>query len=650
MKNTQLLTTSGLLVAVVLFLAINMASNTILKSVQWDLTDNKLYTLSDGSKNILTNLPEPITLRLYLSQKLVTSLPGINSYAVRVQELLEQYQRLAGDKLKLMVIDPEPFSEEEDRAEGYGLQGIPVNDSNTSFYFGLVGTNSTDDQELITFFNPSREEFLEYDVTQMVYRLANPQPQVVGIMSSLPIQGEKGSPLMQASSSPPWMIVDHLQKQFEIRPIDTKVEEIPKDIKVLLLVHPKHLGEETLYAIDQFVLKGGRLIVFVDPYSEAEQPPVDPNNPMAAMQAPRYSELTKLFDAWGIEMVGKKVVGDMKLAQTVQVRKGGNKLERIKYPVWMALNSSDFFNAQDTVTAKIGNMLVASSGALMKKGNVGTDLVPLMESSDQAMLVDTDKIGPLSDPEELLNSFKPEGKKFTLAARVTGTVKTAFPDGKPKQEETDKDKKDQEAEKDKDKEETPPLKESAEPINLIVVADTDLLEDQFWVRVQNFLGQRIALPFSANATFVSNAVDNLSGSNDLISVRNRGSFSRPFTAVEALQQEAEQSFREKEKKLQTQLQETDQKLRDLQNQKQKDNAVALTAEQQQEIARFRDEKIKIRKELRNVQHELQKNIEGLEGWMKFINIGLMPLLIGIGGIILSLYRSRRKRGLQPVKG
>lgn len=655
MKNTQLLTTSsGLIVAVVLFLAINMASNTTLKSVQWDLTDNKLYTLSDGSKNILTNLPEPITLRLYLSQKLVTSLPGINSYAVRVQELLEQYQRLAGDKLKLMVIDPEPFSEEEDRAEGYGLQGVPLNDSNTSLYFGLVGTNSTDDQELITFFNPSREEFLEYDITQMVYRLANPQQQVVGIMSSLPIQGEKGSPLMQASSAPPWMIVDHLQKLFEIRPIDTKVEDIPKDIKVLLLVHPKHLGEETLYAIDQFVLKGGRLIVFVDPYSEADQPPADPNNPMAAMQAPRYSELTKLFDAWGIEMVGKKVVGDMKLAQTVQVRKGSNKLERIKYPVWMALNSSEFFNAQDTVTAKIGNMLVASSGALVKKGNVGTEIVPLMESSDQAMLVDTDKIGPLSDPEELLNSFKPEGKKFTLAARITGTVKTAFPDGKPKKAETDKDKKDAEADKekdkDKDKEETPPLTESAEPINLIVVADTDLLEDQFWVRVQNFLGQRIALPFSANATFVSNAVDNLTGSNDLISVRNRGSFARPFTAVEALQQEAEHSFREKEKELQTRLQDTDQKLRDLQNQKQKDNAMALTVEQQQEIARFRDEKIKIRKELRNVQHELQKNIDGLEGLMKFINIGLMPLLIGIGGIILSLYRSRRKRGLQPVKG
>lgn len=650
MKNTQLLTTSGLLVAIVLFLAINMASNTTLKSVQWDLTDNQLYTLSDGSKNILTNLPEPVTLRLYLSQKLATGLPGINSYTVRVQELLEQYQRLAGDKLKLMVIDPEPFSEEEDRAEGYGLQGIPVNDSNTSFYFGLVGTNSTDDQETITFFNPSREEFLEYDITQMVYRLANPEQQVVGILSSLPIQGEKGTPFQQGSASPPWMIVDHLQKLFEIRPLDTKVEEIPKDIKVLLLVHPKHLGEETLYAIDQFVLKGGRLIVFVDPYSEADQPPVDPNNPMAAMQAPRYSELTKLFDAWGIEMVDKKVVGDMKLAQTVQVRKGSNKLERIKYPVWMALNSSDFFNAQDTVTAKIGNMLVASSGALVKKGNVGTDLVPLMESSDQAMLVGVDKVGPLSDPEELLNNFKPEGKKFTLAARVTGKVKTAFPDGKPKKEEKDKDKKDAEADKDKDKEEAPPLTESAEPINLIVVADTDLLEDQFWVRVQNFLGQRIALPFSANATFVSNAVDNLSGSNDLISVRNRGSFARPFTAVEALQQEAEQSFREKEKELQTRLQETDQKLRDLQSQKQKDNAIALTVEQQQEIARFRDEKIKIRKELRNVQHELQKDIEGLESWMKFINIGLMPLLIGFGGMILSLYRSRRKRGLQPVNG
>lgn len=650
-KHSHLFTTTGLLMAMVLFLAINIVSNTTLKTAQLDLTEGKLYTLSEGSKNILQTLAEPITLRFYLSKKLVSNLPGINSYAVRVQELLEQYQRLAGDKLKLQIIDPEPFSEEEDRAEGFGLQGVPLNDSNTSIYFGLVGTNSTDKQENITFFTPSREEFLEYDITQLIYRLATAKQQVIGIMSNLPLSGEAGSPLMPGSGTPSWMIVDHLRQLFEVRTVDTKVEEIPKDLSVLLLIHPKDLSERTLFALDQFVLAGGRLIAFVDPYSEADQPPANPSNPLAAMQAPRNSELSKLLDAWGVELVAHKVVADVTVGQTVQVRKG-NKIMRLKYPVWIDLNSgvADYFNKKDIVTAKLGNVIMASAGAIVKKGTVGTEVVPLIESSDQAMLVDTDKLGPLSEPEELLRGFKPEGKKFILAARLTGKVKTAFPDGKPKAEEkTTEDNK--EADKDKEKtEEIPALTESKEPINIIVVADTDLLADQFWVRVQNFLGQRLALPFSANATLVSNAVDNLSGSNDLISVRNHGGFSRPFTRVEAIQQEAEQKFREKEKELMARLQETDQKLRTLQSQKQEGNTVTLSMEQQQEIAKSREEKIKIRKELRDVQHELQKNIERLETQMKFINIGLMPLLIGIGGIGLSLYRTRRKRPVLPVKG
>jgi len=650
-KHLHLFTTTGLLMAVVLFLAINMVSNTTLKTAQLDLTEGKLYTLSEGSKNIVQTLSEPITLRFYLSKKLVSNLPGINSYTVRVQELLEQYQRLAGDKLKLQVIDPEPFSEEEDRAEGFGLQGVPLNDSNTAMYFGLVGTNSTDQQENITFFTPSREEFLEYDITQLIYRLATAKQQVIGIMSSLPLQGEAGSPLMPNSGTPSWMIVDHLRQLFEVRTVDTKVEEIPKDLSVLLLIHPKDLSERTLFALDQFVLTGGRLMVFVDPYAEADQPPANPSNPLAAMQAPRNSELSKLLDAWGVELVARKVVADVTVGQTVQVRKG-NKIMRLKYPVWIDLNSgvADFFNKKDIVTAKLGNVIMASVGSLVKKGTVGTEVVPLIESSDQAMLVDTDKLGPLSEPEELLRGFKPEGKKFILAARLTGKVKTAFPDGKPKAEEK-KAEGDQVADQDKEKpEETPALTESKEPINIIVVADTDLLADQFWVRVQNFLGQRLALPFSANATLVSNAVDNLSGSNDLISVRNHGGFARPFTKVEAIQQEAEQKFREKEKELVARLQETDQKLRTLQSQKQEGNTVALSIEQQQEIAKSREEKIKIRKELREVQHELQKDIERLETQMKFINIGLMPLLIGIGGIGLSLYRTRRKRPVLPVKG
>jgi ABC-type uncharacterized transport system involved in gliding motility auxiliary subunit len=622
--NKKILTTSGLLMAVALLLAVNIISDITLKSARLDLTEQQLYTLSDGTRNILKNLEEPITLRFFLSQKLATRLPGINNYTVRVRELLEEYQRAAGDKLKLKLIDPEPFSEAEDSAVGYGLQGIPVDTNKTVFYFGLAGTNSVDDEEVIPFFSPNREEFLEYDLTKLIYQLANPKQKVVGIMTTLPVLGERASPFQQ-NAAQSWMIVEHIRQLFDVRNISTDVETIPDDISVLMLIHPKELSDATLYAIDQFVLKGGRAIIFADPYSEAYQPPTDPNNPLAALQAPRNSELTKLFDAWGIELVPNKVVGDLHVAQKVQMRKGARAIV-VNYPVWMALNDERYFNKKDIITAKLGNIRVATPGALVEKGDVETDIIPLIESGNEAMQIGVEKLSFFAGAENLARDFRAEGK-FTLAARITGKVKTAFPDGKPTDDEDDQ---------------TEHLTESAEPINLIVVADTDILEDKFWVRVQNIFGQRLAIPHAANATFVSNALDNLSGSNDLISVRNRGTFARPFTRVEAIQQEAEQRFREKEKELEARLEETEQKIRNLQNQKQDGNELMLSVEQQQEIVRFRQEKVKIRKELRNVQHALQKDIERLETQMKFINIGLMPLLIGFWGITLSIWNRRRR--------
>jgi ABC-type uncharacterized transport system involved in gliding motility auxiliary subunit len=631
--NQKILTTSGLLIAILLFLAVNIVSDVTLKSTRLDLTENQLYTLSEGTKNILKALEEPITLRFFLSQKVATSLPGISSYTVRVRELLEEYERTAGDKLKLRLIDPEPFSEEEDQAEGYGLQGIPVDDSNTTFYFGLAGSNSTDDEEVIPFFSPNRAEFLEYDLTKLIHQLDKPKQKIVGIMSTLPVLGDTMASPFQQNAAEAWMIVDHLRQLFEVRPVETNVEQIPENIELLMVIHPKEFSDATLYALDQFVLKGGRLIVFADPYSEAYEPPSDPKNPFAAMQAPRNSEFSKLFDAWGLEMVHDKVVGELNVAQRVQVRKGARAVV-VNYPVWMDLDHEQYFNTEDTVTAKLGNIVLATAGAIVEKGDIDTEIIPLIQTGQKAMQIATSKLGFFGDPEDLVRNFKPEGQ-FTIAARVTGNVKTAFPEGKPTSEDSEE-----------NGENEAHLTESVEPINLIVVADTDLLEDKFWVRVQNFIGQRIALPHAANATFVSNALDNLSGSNDLISVRNRGNFAKPFTKVEDIQREAEQKFREKETELQTRLQETIQKIRELQREKKDSNELMLSVEQQQEIVRSREEKIDIRKQLRDVQHELHKNIASLETQMKFINIGLMPLLIGIGGITLSLFNRRRRKKLQ----
>lgn len=634
--NARFLTGSGLGLALVLFLAVNVFSNVAFRSARFDLTDQNLYTLSEGTQKILEELKEPITLRFYLSKKLATGLPGINSYATRVLELLEEYEGAANGQLILRVIDPEPFSENEDRAVGYGLKGVPLNSGNAQFYFGLVGTSSTDDQEIIVFFQPDREEFLEYDVTKLVYQLAHPKQKVVGLMSALPLQG--GSPRSfppGQGAVPPWLIYEAIGQMMNIKPLGMTTTEIPDDVDVLMVVHPKKLSDSTLYAIDQFVLGGGRALVFVDPHSEAEQTAPNPMNPMA-MQGPKDSDLGKVFDAWGIELVGGRVVGDLPLAKKVNFQKESRYVVA-DYPIWIDL-STQHFHPEDVVTAKLPNLAMASAGILRKKEGSTIELTPLVQSDEQAMQIETSRIQFFPDVEGLLRTYKPEGEKFTLAARITGKVNTAFPDGKPAAPKAN----DQEAPK-PESADRPHLTESAESINVIVVADTDILQDRFWMQVQNFLGQRIGVPTAANGTFVTNALDNLTGSNDLISVRTRGSFSRPFTLVRALQQEADQRFRQKEQVLQQRLKDTERKIRDLQKDKDDQSTLILSKAQQEESDRFRQELVTTRKELRSVQHELQKNIEGLEGVVKFLNIGLMPLVIAVGGVMMSAYRIRRRQ-------
>ena len=635
--NIRLLTGSGLAVAVVLFFTVNVLSHVAFRSARVDLTEQRLYTLTEGSRNILQGLDEPVTLRLYLSKKLAVELPGIQGYTNRVLELVQEYEQAAGGNLILHVIDPEPFSEEEDRAVGYGLRGVPLDAGNTQFYFGLVGTNATDDRELIPFFQQSREEFLEYDLTKLVYRLGNPKQKVVGLLSTLPVDGGPQMPFSQApGGSAPWMIMDSIRELMEVKVLDKAVTEIPEAVDVLMVVHPKRLGEPTLYAIDQFVLRGGHAVVFVDPHSEADRVLPNPQNPMG-MQAPRNSDLGRVFDAWGIELVDGKVVGDLPLAKKVNFQKQ-SRMMVADYPVWIDLTPRQL-NAEDVVTAKLPNLTMASAGILRKKEDSETEWTPLMETDDQAMQIDAARLQFMPDVEGLLRDYRPEGETLVLAARLTGKVKTAFPDGRP--EAADSEEPGNPGD-DKESKPHPHLTESADPINVIVVADTDMLQDRFWVQVQNFLGQRIGIPTSANNDFVTNALDNLTGSHDLISVRNRGSFSRPFTLVRAIQQEAEMQFRQKEQALQQRLKETERKIQELQRTKEDQTTVILSAEQEAALDGFRQQLVVTRKELRNVQHELQKNIESLENVVKFLNIGLMPLVIAVGGVVFSAYTIRRR--------
>ena len=630
LMNRKLYSTTGLLAALALLVVINMLSGFLFKSMRLDLTQNRLYTLSDGTRNILADLDEPITLRFYFSEKVLVGIPNIMNYGRRVQELLEQYATLSHGKLKLIVYNPEPFSDYEDQAVQYGLQGVPVDTAGTLAYFGLVGTNSTDNQEVIPFFQPDKEDSLEYDISKLIYKLLNPKKRTVALMTTLPMFGDAQNPFARDDTTrQDWYIVEQLRQLFNVRKLETNAESIPDDIDVLMLVHPKNLSDETLFAIDQFVLKGGRAIVFVDPYAESDVPAVDPQNPMAAVNAPRNSSLGKLFDTWGVQLAPGMLAADRLSATQVSANMRG-RTESMDYILWLTLGQ-DNFDKKDFVTSELKSITLATAGILSKKDDSGIEFTPLLETSKQSMEIPQSAVQFGPNPAALLSQFKSQDKSLVLAARISGNVKSAFPDGKPGSNSNGKG--------------TPPdfVKESKKPINVIVVADTDMLQDKFWVNVQNFFGRRVAIPRTNNDVFVINAIDNLSGSNDLISLRSRGKSARPFDKVLELKREAGQRLQDKEKALQAKLDETERKLNELQQRKEGGNALILSPEQQAELGKFREQQVQTRKELRGVRHELGESIERLGAILKFINIGLIPLLIIISAGLLGVYAMRRKK-------
>ena len=646
---SRLMTTTGVVLALVLLFAVNILASRTLGSVRADLTGNRLFTLSEGTRNILASLEEPVTLRFYLSQRELARVPGIGGYADRVRTLLDEYERLADGKLTLYVIDPEPFSEEEDRAVGYGLRGVPLGLDEGSFYFGLAGTNSVDDEEVIPFFAAEREQSLEYDVTKLVYNLTSPEQKVVGLLSSLPLEGQ-GPPMQGAlggMGAPPWMVVEQMRQLFEVRSLPPGLDEIPDNVDVLMLAHPQTLPAGTLYAVDQYVLRGGRVVAFIDPYSETQQ-----EGMVGGFMPPagsRRSEIDELLAAWGV-VLGEDVVADLDLALKVRMDQGGRVLT-FDYPVWMNV-LPDTFDADDVVTGNLGNLGFGTPGYLEPAEGAATVFTPLVSTTPRAAQFTTGQIAAVTtDPRDLLDTYTPQDRPYTLVARISGKVRTAFPDGRPPPESTDEAGGEEGNGSAGAAEESGAggepkaehLSESAEDAQIILVADADMLADRFWVVVEEFLGNRIALPSAANGTFVINALDNLTGSGDLISVRNRGTFTRPFTRIVALRQQAERAFRVKEQELIAQLEETERRLVELEESNQGNDSLILTDAQRDELVRFRQERVRIRKELREVRRQLRADIEALESWLKFANIGLVPILIGLGGLATGLAQLRRRR-------
>ncbi|MCY4220159.1 MAG: Gldg family protein [Thiotrichales bacterium] len=655
--TSRMMTTTGVVLAVVLLFAVNILASRLLGPVRIDLTEHRLFTPSEGTRAILMGLDEPVTLRFYLSKRELERAPGIGGYADRVRALLEEYERIAGGKLTLRVLDPEPFSDEEDRAVGFGLRGVPLGLDEGIFYFGLVGTNSVDDEEVIPFFTTEREQFLEYDVTKLVHNLSSPQQKIVGLLSSLPIEGP--GPAMQAAmgamAGPPWMVVDQIRQLFELRPLHPSLDEIPEDVDVLMLVHPQTLPREALYAIDQYVLRGGRVVAFADPYSEAQQEAMAMAGGMMPPMMSRRSEIDELLSAWGVTL-GDDVVADLALALKVRMEQSGRILT-FDYPVWMNIAPSTF-DQGDIITGNLANLGFGTPGYLEPVEGATTTFTSLVTTTAGAAQFTTAQVAAVTtDPRDLLDDYASQDRPYTVVARLSGKVRTAFPDGRPESEATRDEDTSETVGEDVDgeaatedaeaKAEAGPkaahLSESAEDAQIIVVADADMLADRFWVVVQEFLGNRIAIPSAANSTLVINALDNLTGSGDLISVRNRGTFTRPFTRVAALRQQAERTFRAKEQELIAELTETEGRLVELEESNQGDDALVLTDAQREELVRFRQERVRIGKELREVRRQLRADIEALEAWLKFANIGLVPILIGLVGLAAGLVQVRRRR-------
>ena len=645
--NRRMLAWGGLALGAVILLSVNLIASSALRDAKVDLTKEGLYTISEGTRKALRAIDEPIDIRVYFSKKLGEAAPSYAKMFERVRTLLDQYSGIARGQLRVSFLDPEPFSDAEDRAVAAGLKGIRLNQEGEMGYFGLAGTNSTDTESSIPFISTDRERFLEYDVTKLIVTLANQTKRTVGLISGISMEGNPGMPMMGRPPSPPMLMLEQIREFFEVKSIAKDAKTIPADIGVLMVVQPEALSPETAYAIDQFALHGGKVIAFVDPVPEMQRQ----TNPMMIMaQAPPdLAEFDKLLKAWGVTFDPKNVAADIARARRVQFG-GGARGNVTEYVLWMGLDRQNL-DEKDVLAGNIERLNFASAGFIDKAPGATTQFTPIISTTANAMQVPAESVSMMPDAVGLLRNYKRGGKSLVLAARVSGEAKTAFPDGAPKppadtKAEGDKNKdKDAKAPAADKKDETAAASSAAKQltsgnINVVVIADTDFLNDQFWVDIRDFLGQQVAIPNAHNAAFVVGALENLTGSDALISLRGRGISDRPFELVTELRRDAEERFRTKEEVLTTQLRDLQTKLGQLEKQSDGENIV-LSAKDQQEIEKFRADMLAVRRELREVKRELRKDIDRLDGVLKFANIAAVPLLIGIAGIGWAAYRRRR---------
>jgi ABC-type uncharacterized transport system involved in gliding motility auxiliary subunit len=625
-KNTErwLYSIGGVVAVFIALVALNFILG--VTPVRVDLTEGKLYTLSDGTRKALAKLEAPVRVRFYFNQGADYVPVPIRAFAGRVEDLLNELRSASNGKLVIEKLNPQPDSDAEDSAN---LDGIEPQEtpSGEKFYLGL--TVSFADQKLaIPVLAPNRERLLEYDLVKTIGRATKTTRPVVGVMTGLPLFGMPPNPMMGGAPAEPQIIINELRRDFELKRVGMDVERIDDQIKTLLVVHPRGISDQAQFALDQFVLRGGKLVVFLDPYAYFDQMP----GPFAGMGG-SASNLDKLLKAWGYEFEATKVVLDMKYMAGSGPR---------AVPTVIQLDA-DAMSRDDVTTSHLGTALLAFAGVFTGKPAEGLSAEVLMHTSPIVKLVDSGNA--MARGEEAVRGFQPDGKEYPIALKLTGKFKTAFPDGKPAAKDAPggASKAPDAKAKDAAADPGPVLKESQSETTVVLVGDTDLLNDGAAVQISEIFGQRVAIPINGNLAFGQGLVEQLAGDADLVSLRSRATAQRPFTVVKQMEAEAAQAYLGKIQSLEDSLQDTRKKLESLQRTKAPAGGAAiLTAEQQAEIDSFRKRAAETRRELKDVRRELRSETEALEFWTKVINIGAMSLVVAIAGLAIAFVKRRRR--------
>jgi len=629
--ETYLYSAIGVVVMVIIVIALNIIVRPIL--VRVDMTADKAYTLSDGTKRVLSKLDTPVQIRFYFSQRDAATPVDWKTYAARVEDMLKEYQLLAKGNLEIKKLDPVPDTEAEDSANVDGIEGQMLQPlGGDRIYFGLA-VSCLDERATLPFLSPARERLLEYDLTRAIAQVAKPQKPIIGVMSGLQVFGGFNPMMMRMGGggrTEPWAFISELKADFDVKEVPLTADKIDDEIKVLLVVYPKGISEAAEFALDQFVLRGGKLIAFLDPLSVMDTRSADPSNPLQAA-AGSGASLDRLLKAWGITFDIGKVATD----KTYFTELGGQDGRPQANPSFLQI-PPEAMDTNDVVTSQISRIYLPFSGVFDGSPAEGLRKTVLIRTSPNSDLTEK-MLAQFGGSQD----FKASGKEHALAVRLSGKFKTAFPEGKPKASED----KPAEGEEKKAEAEAKPaddsLKTSKEDNVVVLVGDSDLLHEQFYARVQNFFGQRIMIPFSQNLTFVQNLVEQLGGDQDLITIRSRTTMARPFTKMRELQAQAQERFSSKIKDLEKSEQELAQKINEMIQGKQPGQQVILSDEAKKEWEQVQKKRAEVRETLRQERRNLRKDIDSLQTKLQWTNILVMPLVVALAGVALALVKRQK---------